>query len=132
VTSLYLNHNSIIFFSIFSQLFLFSVFKPIKTGAVFLADFFKYSNLSISSSSHKQFKKSFNAQGLCGKFTKKYFFSHSNFKLLSFTSGNLSKSKLDQEIITTTFFHFILFLKSFKASVANAPAGSITIQSSFK
>jgi hypothetical protein len=35
-----------------------------KTGAVFFADFFKYSNLSISSDSHKIDKKSFKAQGL--------------------------------------------------------------------
>jgi hypothetical protein len=103
-----------------------------KTGAVFFADFFKYSNLSISSDSHKIDKKSFKAQGLWGKETKKYFLSHSNFKLLSLISGNLSKSKLLQEIITTTFFHLIFSFKSFKASVDSAPAGSTTIQSSFK
>jgi hypothetical protein len=114
------------------KLFLLFDFIQIKTGAVFLADFFKYSNLSISSFSHKHFKKSFNAQGLCGKLIKKYLFSHSNFILLSFSSGNLSKSKFHQLIIKTIVFHFILFFKSFNASVDKAQAGSTIIHSSLK
>jgi hypothetical protein len=64
VTSLYLNHNVVILCSIFSQLFGLIVFNHIKTGAVFFADFLRYSNLSISSSSHRQARKSFKAQGL--------------------------------------------------------------------
>jgi hypothetical protein len=111
---------------------LFSVFIHIKTGAVFFADFFKYSNLSISSFSQRVDKKSFNAHGLCGNETRKYFFNHSYFKLLSFISGSLSKSKLLHDITITTFFHFISSFISFSASVANAHAGSTTIQSSFK
>jgi hypothetical protein len=59
-----LNQSLSIFFSIFDQFFLLFVFIHIKTGAVFFADFFRYSNLSISSFSHKIDKKSLSAHGL--------------------------------------------------------------------
>jgi hypothetical protein len=127
-----LNHHSFIFFVISFQLLFTFVSSQINTGALFLFDFFRYSNLAISSFFHRQFKKSFKAQGLWGNETKKYLFNHSYFILLSFTSISLSKSKFHHDIITTIVFHFIFSFKSFNASVANAQAGSTTIQSSFK
>jgi len=127
-----LNQRLFILSVISTQFFLSFVSSHINTGALFLLDFFKYSNLAISSFGHKQFKKSFNAQGLCGKETIKYLFNHSYFILLSLTSFNLSKSKFHQEIIMTTLFHLIVSCRSFNASVARAQAGSTTIQSSFR
>gem|GEM_PF-1222129 len=127
-----LKPSSVIFFSIFSKSSLLSHSIHIRTGALSLFDFFIYSNLAISSFGQRHHKKSFNAHSLCGKLMIKYLFFPSNFILLSFTSGSLSKSKFPPLTIRTTFFPFIFSLRSFSISVERAQAGSTTIPSSLK
>jgi len=57
-------HAFLIFSNNISKLFALSLCIHTKAGALSLLDFFKYSNLVISSLSEKKFKNSFNAHGL--------------------------------------------------------------------
>ena len=85
----------------------------------------------MSSSGPNKFKNSFNAPGLCGIRKIRYFFKPANLWALSFTSGNLSKSKFPPDVTHTTRRPFIAWPKSCNASTAKSPAGSSTMPSIF-
>ena len=103
------------------------VSMPISIDPKFRADFFRYSNLVMSSSGPKKFKNSFRAPGLCGILRIKYFLTPLKRCDLSLTSGNRSKSKFPPVVIQTTDLPLIDCPKSCNASIERAPAGSRTI-----